>query len=77
MKIVIQMIFGLVGVFLVKTFLFDGIEEIAWEMFWGGSFRIESLRDIGDMLKSMTFIKTVSGFIVGFIIGIVLTRLLK
>jgi hypothetical protein len=54
---------GTVGVILVRILFLDSIETLAWSMFWS-SVGNGQLMDMGTVLRSATFAKCVSGFLV-------------
>jgi hypothetical protein len=66
---------ALVGLLLVRYFLFAGIEEFAWRMFWSGIGHGEMIRpDV--ILQSTTFWKSVAGLVVGGFSGFFLMQTL-
>ena len=69
-KIPYILIGATLGLLIVKAFLLDGSEEIGWRIFWEGLFKGQL--DSGDLeivLKSTTFLKSVSGLIIGGVVG--------
>ncbi|MEK7538490.1 MAG: hypothetical protein AAB552_01475 [Patescibacteria group bacterium] len=72
MKAVFVVVGAVVGLFFVRGFMFDPIEEIAWRMFWHELFKGNiDINGVGKILASATFIKSVVGIAVGGVLGFI------
>jgi hypothetical protein len=57
------------GVMVVRTFLFDPVESMAWSMFWAALFE-GNLIGLDALLESTTFWKVAGGALYGGILGL-------
>lgn len=71
MKTVFTIIGMIVGVYLVKLYALDLVEQMGWELFWDsvkeGHLSENDIKNV--VLKSTTFYKSVAGGVIGGIVG--------
>jgi hypothetical protein len=61
---------AVVGLLVVRGFMFDTVEEIAWRLFWHEFFKGDvSALGMGEIVKSATFAKSVIGLVIGGVLG--------
>lgn len=80
MKWIGLIIGAIAGVALVRIFLLDQFEVLAWELFWRDFFAGKlsgSAEEMNTILSSNTFLKCSAGFVLGGIIGFILPRFLR
>jgi hypothetical protein len=58
-----------IGLLVVRVFMLDAIEEIAWRIFWHELFNGNITVGMGEVFKSATFIKSLTGIVVGAALG--------
>ena len=71
MKTIFTIIGMVAGVYLVKLYALDMVEQIGWELFWDsikeGHLTENDIKNV--VLKSTTFYKSVAGAVVGGVVG--------
>jgi len=73
MKILFIIVGAIVGLLIVKGFMFDGIEEIAWHFFWNDVFNGNlGIKGMDQVLQSATFMKSMVGIFSGGILGLLI-----
>jgi hypothetical protein len=71
MKVIFVVVGATVGLFFVRGFMLDTIEEIGWRMFWDALFKGNfSTRGLRIAIESSTFTKSVIGMAAGGVLGL-------
>ena len=61
---------AIIGFFIVKAFVFNGVEDMGWHFFWDAVFKGNiSIDGLFQIATTSGFIKLVIGTVAGFKIG--------
>jgi len=71
MKILFVIVGAIAGLLIMRGFMFDGIEEMAWRFFWNDVFNGNlGTKGMDQVLQSATFMKSMVGVLGGGILGL-------
>ena len=75
LRVVFTLAGAIIGLMIVRSFMFDQIEELGWRMFWDAFLHGRlGERDMGMVFQSATFMKSLVGLILGGVLGLSIAR---